>query len=179
MKQRALFFLCVVFGCAGFAVAQGKTVTNADLEKFKHKRVQAEQGLKDYYAKLGLSQEDVAKQEAADAKAREELSARLRASRLEQERIDVETRQREIEGAGTTFNVVVPNDNYGYPGYFTNTNPYFGRRGRWVRPTRYPIVWRADGMGVIYEPGSRPASIWTPRIEQRYPRAWYPARRPR
>jgi len=179
MRQRGLFFLCVLIGTAGLAAAQGKTVTNADLEKFKTKRLQADQELKQYYAKLGLSEEDVAKQEAANAKEREELSARLRASRLEQERLDAAARQQEFEAAGTTFNVVVPNDSLGYPGYFTNTNPYFGRRGRWVRPTRFPVIWRATPMGVIYEPGSRPASIYSPTIRYRYPPAWRSARRPR
>lgn len=177
MKQRLLFFLCVVFGCAGLAAAQGKTVTNADLEKFKQKRLQAEQDLKAYYAKLGLTEEDIAKQEAADAKSREELSARLRATRLEQERIDAEARQYEIEAAGTTVNVVVPNESYGYPGYFTHTNPYFGRRGRWVRPTRFPVTYRATPVGIIYEPGGRPASIYSPTIRQGQRPAWRPARR--
>jgi hypothetical protein len=179
MKQRVLFVLCVVLGCAAFVAAQGKTVTNADLEKFKTKRLQANQELKQYYAKLGFSEEDVAKQEAANAKEREELSARLRASRLEQERLNAEARQYDYEPAGTTINVVVPNDSLGYPGYFTNTNPYFGRRGRWVRPTRFPVTYRATPMGIIYEPGGRPASIYTPRIQQRQQPAWRPARRPR
>ena len=68
MKQRVLFFLCVMTALAGFAIAQGKVVTNTDLEKFKQKRVQAEKDLKEYYAKMGLSEGDIAKQEAADKK---------------------------------------------------------------------------------------------------------------
>lgn len=169
----------MVVGCAGFAGAQDRTVTNADLEKFKQKRLQAEQDLKAYYAKLGFTEEDIAKQDAANTKSREELSARIRATRLEQERLEAEARQYEIESAGTTINVVMPNENYGYPGYFTHTNPYFGRRGRWVRPTRFPVTYRATPVGVVYEPGSRPASIYSPTIQQRYPSAWRPARRPR
>lgn len=179
MKQRVLFFLCAMVALAGFANAQGKTVTNADLEKFKQKRLQADQELKLYYAKLGLSEEDVVKREAANAKEREELSARLRASRLEQERLDAEARQREIEAAGTPVNVVVPNGGYGYPGYFTYWNSYSRQRGRWNGQTRFPVIWRATPMGVIYEPGSLPASIWTPRIPQRQQPAWRPARQPR
>ncbi|MEO5857480.1 MAG: hypothetical protein ABIR33_00880 [Pyrinomonadaceae bacterium] len=179
MKQRVLFFLCVLVGCVGFAAAQGKTVTNADLEKFKQKRMQADQELKQYYAKLGLSEEDVAKQEAANAKDRAELSARLRALRLEEERLQSEARQREIEARGSTVNVVVPSDSLGYPGYFTNTNPYFGRRGRWVRPTRFPVTYRATPVGIIYEPGGRPASIYSPTIPQRQGPAWRTVRRPR
>ena len=179
MKQRVLFFLCVLVGYVGFAAAQSKTVTNADLEKFKQKRLQAEQGLKDYYAKLGLSEEDIAKQEAADAKAREELSARLRASRLEQERLDWEAHQREFEAAGTTVNVVVPNGGTGYPGYFTYGNSYSRQRGRWYRPTRFPVTYRATPVGIIYEPGGRPASIYSPTIPQRQRPAWRTSRWPR
>lgn len=179
MKQRALFFLCVMFAFAGLASAQGKSVTNADLEKFKEKRLQAEQGLKEYYAKLGMTEEDVAKKQAEETKAREELSARLRASRIEQERLDADARQREIEAAGSTVNVVVQSGGTSYPGIYTYSAPYYWHRGRWYRPSRYPVTWRATPMGIIYEPGSRPASIWTPRIEQRQQPAWRSARRPR
>lgn len=178
MKQGALFFLCSMLASAGFASAQGKAVTNSDLEKFKQKREQAEQGLREYYSKLGLSEEDVAKQAAADAKAREELSARLRANRLEQERIDAEARVRQAEAKPPAVNVVVQEPGYGYTGYFTHTNPYYGRRGRWVRPPRYPITWRATPMGVIYEPGSLPASIWTPRVLPRIGQIRQPPRNP-
>ena len=82
MVRRWLFSLCLVMLLSGLAAAQTKTVTNADLEKFRQKRVAGEKGLKAYYARQGMTEEDVAKKEAADAKAREELSARLRSERL-------------------------------------------------------------------------------------------------
>lgn len=179
MKQRVLFFLCVLVGCVGFAAAQSKTVTNVDLEKFKQKRLQAEQGLKEHYAKLGLSDEDVAKRDAANAKEREELSARLRASRLEQEMLDAEARQREIQAAGTSVNVIVPSGGYGYPGYFTYGSSYYRQRGHWNSQPRFPVIWRATPMGVIYEPGGRPASIYSPTIPQRQRPAWRTSRWPR
>ena len=169
----------MVFGCVGFADAQAKTVTNADLEKFKQKRIQAEEGLKNYYQKLGLTEEDVAKKQADENKAREELSARLRASRLEQERLEAEARQREAEANATPVTVIVEAQGGVNPGYYTYSSPYYRRGGRWYRPSRYPITWRATPMGVIYEPGGLPASIWTPRIPQRQQPAWRPARQPR
>jgi hypothetical protein len=175
MKQRALFFLCTMIALAGFASAQGKTVTNADLEKFKQKRVQGEKDLKEHYAKLGLTEEDVAKREAEEAKEREELSARLRSSRLEQERIANEFRQR--EEAAAPVNVVVTNGNPGYSGYYLYGNQFYPIRGAWRRPPGSQIRWPATPMGIIYEPGSLPSAIWSPRVQQRRQPGWRPARR--
>lgn len=177
MKQRVLFFLCAMVALAGFANAQGKTVTNADLEKFKQKRVQAEKDLKEYYAKMGLTEEDVAKQYAAETKEREDLSARLRASRLEQERIAAEARAR--EEAAAQVNVVVANSIPNYSGYYLYGNHLYPIRGPWRRPFGSRVQWRATPMGVVYEPGSLPSSIWSPRIQQRTRPAWRTARRPR
>ena len=175
MKQRVLFFLCAMLAFAAYVDAQGKTVTNADLDKFKQKRLQAEKDLKEYYAKIGLTSEEVAKREAADDKEREELSARLRASRLEQERIEAEIRQR--EEAVVPVNVVVTNGIPDYSGYYLYGNRLFPNRG----PRRFgsQVRWRATPMGIVYEPGSLPSAIWSPPIQQRTRPAWRPARRPR
>lgn len=175
MKQRVLFFLCAMVAFAGFASAQGKTVTNADLDKFKQKRLQAEKDLKDYYAKIGLTAEDVAKQEAAEAKEREELSARLRASRLEQERIANEARMREEVAA--PVNVVLTNGIPDYSGYYLYGNRLYPNRGH--RRFGSQVRWRATPMGIVYEPGSLPSSIWSPPVQQRTQPAWRTARRPR
>ncbi len=179
MKQRVLFFLCALIGCVGFAAAQAKTVTNADLDKFKQRRLQAEQDLKEYYAKIGLSEGDVLKKQAEDAKAREDLTSRLRASRLEQERIDAESRRLAADSVGAPVTVVVDAQGNSYPGYYTYSAPYYRRGGRWYRPSRYPITYRATPMGIIYEPGNRPASIYSPLIPQRPQPAWRTVRRPR
>jgi septal ring factor EnvC (AmiA/AmiB activator) len=177
MKHRVLFFLCAMVAFAGFANAQGKTVTNADLDKFKQKRLQAEKDLKEYYAKIGLTPEDVAKQEAAEAKEREELSARLRASRLEQERIAAEIRER--EEAVAPVNVVVTNGIPDYSGYYLYGNRLFPNRGPWNRRFGSQVRWRATPMGIVYEPGSLPSSIWSPPVQQRTQPAWRASRRPR
>lgn len=176
MRQRVLLFLCAMVAFAGLANAQGKTVTNADLEKFKQKRIQGEKELKEYNAKLGLTEEDVAKQDAAKAKEREALSARLRASRIEQERIANEIRLR--EEAAARVNVVVTGGVPDYSGYYLYGNQLYPMRGSWRRPLA--SRWRATPMGVVYEPGSLPSSIWSPpRFQPRRQPAWRPARRPR
>jgi len=177
MKQRVLFFLCVMVASAGFANAQGKTVTNADLDKFKQKRLQAEKDLKEYYSKIGLTAEDLAKQGAAEAKERTELSARLRASRLEQERIANEARMR--EEAAAPVNVVVTNGIPDYSGYYLYGNRLFPNRGPWNRRFGSQVRWRATPMGIVYEPGSLPSSIWPPPVQHRTQPAWRTARRPR
>lgn len=177
MKRRVLFILCTVVASAGFAGAQGKTVTNADLEKFKQKRLQAEQDLKEYYAKIGLTEEEVTKREAAEAKERDELSARLRAARLEQERIEAEARAR--EEAAAPVNVLVADPTPNYSGYYLYGNTLYPIRGPWRRPFGSRVQWRATPMGIVYEPGSLPSSIWTPRFNQRTRPAWRSPRRPR
>jgi septal ring factor EnvC (AmiA/AmiB activator) len=177
MKQRVLFFLCSMVAFAGVANAQGKTVTNADLEKFKQKRVQAENDLRAYYAKLGLTQEDVANQEAAEAKEREELSARLRASRLEQERLAEEARRRDEAAAAASVNVVVTSGVPDYSGYYLYGNRLFPIRGPWGRPYGSRVQWRATPMGIVYEPGSLPSAIWSPRIQPRPRPVWRSSRR--
>lgn len=180
MKRRILFCLCVMAAFASFAFGQVKTVTNADLEKYKQKRIQADEGRKAYYAKIGLTEEEVAKRDAAETKAREELSARLRANRLEQERIDQEMRQREA-AAQQQVNVFVPQqqDPYFSGGYFVYGNRlYPSHRGR-NRHFGSGVQWRATPMGIVYEPGSLPSSIWGPPQVQRSRPAWRNARTPR
>ena len=157
MSRRSIFVLCFVMLLSGLAAAQAKTVTNADLQKFKEKRIQAEKGLKNYYAEMGLTEEEVAKRDAADAKAREELSARLRSERLEREWLERDRMEREMAAAPPQVNVYVPQQQerinqgyYGYPNPYYNY-PYFPNR--WPRNRRYETGprWRATPMGVIIE----------------------------
>ena len=47
MKRQIIFVFGLVFVFSGLSFGQGKTVTNADLEKFKQKRLAAEKELKE------------------------------------------------------------------------------------------------------------------------------------
>lgn len=162
--RRSIFVLCLLTLFSGFALGQAKTVTNADLEKFRQKREAGERSLRAHYAKQGLTPADVAKREAADAEAREALSARLRADRLERERLEQERMEREM--APPQVNVYVPQqerNGTGYFGYENQYNPYFPSYPNYYpygypRNRRYETTgprWRATPMGVIIEsPGT-------------------------
>ena len=161
MMRRSIFVLCFVTLISGYAAAQTKTVTNADLEKFRQKREAGERSLKAYYAKKGLTEAEVAKQQAADAKASEELSARLRSERLELEWLAHERAER--EAAPPQVNVYVPPQERNNTQYYVYENPYypyFPRRAPRNWGNRSNERWRATPGGMIYE-GRAPAQIPT------------------
>ena len=92
MKRGLFVVFCLMFLAVGFASAQTarKTVTNADLEKFRQKRLAAEKDYRDNYEKMGFpSPEELEKQHEQDRKDMSELSARI-----EKENYDREQQQR-------------------------------------------------------------------------------------
>lgn len=125
MKKRLLFIFCLVSGVGGIAFGQTRTVTNADLEGYKQKRLRAEKDLRENYAMLGFpSPEELQRQYDEDAKERDELSARLREARLERERIAAE-----LESARSAVDsyVYIPDDDYSYLGFYTGFYyPFYG-----------------------------------------------------
>lgn len=89
MKKIAVV-LCVVFSFTIVAGAQvaSKTVTNADLEKFRQKRTAAEQEYRETYAAKGLpSPEELKAQNEKRLRDVEELADKLRAEDLERQRL--------------------------------------------------------------------------------------------
>ncbi len=140
MKRSVLFLICFIFGATGFAFGQTKSVTNVDLEKFKQKRLQAEKDYRENYERLGLpSPEELDRRREQSQKENEELSARLRAERLERERIEAEQEairmnywnsqgQVVVEPTYSPFSssTYVPFENYGL-GYVYPYG-YYGRR---------------------------------------------------
>lgn len=82
MKKRWLFILLLSLFTANLTLAQTKTVTNADLEKFKQKRVQEETKYRKNYKRLGLSSpEEIEKQNEQRRREFEQLSDQLKAQR--------------------------------------------------------------------------------------------------
>ncbi|MFV0387918.1 MAG: cell envelope integrity protein TolA [Pyrinomonadaceae bacterium] len=79
-----------------FAVfAQTRVITNADLEKYRVKRLAAEKELRENYKAMGFkSPEEQAKQDEKDRKETEELAAKLRAERIAKE--DARAQQQEV-----------------------------------------------------------------------------------
>jgi hypothetical protein len=92
MIRRAFFVLCGI-GIAvvgGYAQAR-HSVTNMDLERYRQQRVSAERELREDYTKLGFaSPEEMARRNAESQQQMIDLSQRLKADRLERERVELE-----------------------------------------------------------------------------------------
>ncbi len=132
MKKQILLFVCFIFILASVASAQTRrTVTNADLEKFRQKRVQAEQDYRENYRKLGLpSPEELEKRREQNGKDLAELSGRLQKERMEREEKEQEEAYRQaqyqlyLRGYASQYNQGAYNENGYYPlGYFGS---YYG-----------------------------------------------------
>lgn len=81
MKKLCILILGLAFVVPVFA--QTKTVTNADLEKFRQQRLKAEKDLRERYAEMGFpSPEEREEQNARRQAELEEYSAQLREERL-------------------------------------------------------------------------------------------------
>ena len=165
MKKKLLFLVCLSFLTALSMSAQTKAVTNADLTKFRSQRLTAEKDLRENYERLGFpSPEELRERQEKNRIETEQLSAKLRTERFEREKLAAEIRRVEL----LRQSPLIPLRDY-YPtqtGRFYGgliSNGYYGFSLDRFRHRRYSgPAWRADASGVIYEPGSRPASIWTP-----------------
>ena len=89
MKERILLVLSLILTVAGFVSAQTparKTVTNADLEKFRQKRLQAEADYRANYKRLGMpSPEELEQREAERQRWLAEFAQKAEIERRENE----------------------------------------------------------------------------------------------
>ncbi len=180
----AIAFGCLLaFVCTGSA--QTRTVTNADLEKFREKRLDAEKDLRENYAKLGFpSPEELEKQNAQAEKERFALFEKLQAERLEREKLEIE-RQRvaaEFAKAERRLIVIEGQDDEGY--YFGYSSIAVGRQ-RIPWRSRFPFRgnfrgnngYRVGGGSVIYDSGySSSTRIGGAPVRQRPSTVWRPVR---
>jgi hypothetical protein len=91
MEKRILLFAILIFSAPVFAFAQTKTITNADLEAFRNKRLAAEKDLRENYAKLGFpSPQELEKQIEKSRLEREELAQRLREERVAEQQYEID-----------------------------------------------------------------------------------------
>jgi len=126
------------------AFSQVKTVTNADLEKHRHARLEAEKDYNRNYARYGFpSPEELEKQLDKNKTEREALSARLTSERLEQERVAaVLEAAQEMSRQAAAPDVTIINgsteyrDRWVYPNYTWNQPYYPPYRG--YRPRYFP-----------------------------------------
>ena len=139
MKIRFLFLVFIIFGAVILAAAQAKTVTNADLAKYKQERIKGETDLRENYAKLGFaSPEELERRREQSRIETERLSAKLRDERLERERIELQALSN-LAAANAyaranqqPFEPVLTD-----PGYFWSYQWSNGRRYRYRVPRQY------------------------------------------
>lgn len=135
MKKRFLFLAGFIFISAFSASAQNRTVTNADLEKFRQKRVQAEQDYRENYQKLGLpSPEELDRRREQNRKELAALSARLQIENAEREQRQREDEYRRAQILFLRGNYGQSNQGvYGGNGYYSSgysgAYPYYGYSG--------------------------------------------------
>lgn len=110
------------------AFAQTRTVTNADLEKYRQARVKAEREYRENYKRLGMpSPEELERREAERKRETAELSARLRAEQYERAQFDALRQQYEAVQRQNFYNNqtniqpnYIPNYGYAFPSYGFN-----------------------------------------------------------
>ena len=149
MKLRLFFVLVSIFLFAGLVSAQ-RTVTNADLDKYKDQRVRAESDLRENYARLGFpSPEELDRREAERAKVREDLANRLRQQEVEEARLLM---QYQMAAAAAQPRTIVVQTGNGYDDGFVNYGGFgyggygFGNRNRGgFRPVQQQSGYYAGG----------------------------------
>ena len=140
MKKIAAFFI-VVFSMANVAEGQraARSVTNAELARFRDRRVAAEQEYRDNYERLGMpSPEELDERRDRDLDARLELAEQLRQTRLEKERIEIDRARVGLDSDRLAFersmaDSQVSEQKYGYGGYYGGFYGGFGYPGFYGR----------------------------------------------
>lgn len=188
MRSKILMFLGIVFITANVASAQTarKTITNADLEKYRIEREKAEADYRANYEKRGMpSPEELEKRNEEDRLKRLELARQLAAENLQREQSNLMRRQIEAENSRQIYlnnSNVVPTDQFYSNSPLILGTPFYG--DRWRHRRNFPSVNgrfrrsvpvnRPDivvGGGMVY---SVPRSAASPRTNRigggRFPR---------
>lgn len=128
--MKILLFVCVLLSGLSVVSAQSKVVTNTDLDKYRTEREKAAAEYQANYAKRGMpSPEELDKRNERDRRESAELSARIRAERLERERRETENRIIGVLPQERIPEVVLVN---GYQTYVYPERYYPAGRGRRV-----------------------------------------------
>jgi hypothetical protein len=150
MKKQVFLVFGLMFIFSGLAFAQTKTVTNADLEKYRQKRLAAEKEYRENYREMGFpSPEELEKQNEESARERSELAQRLRAEKIAKQNQARQNSYYQNRQNSNQTRYPYPNPNfidygqyqtstYVYPNFFNrrffrNTNRRNVRRGNFFR----------------------------------------------
>ena len=170
MRSKITALMCFVLASVISLAAQTKSVTNADLEKYRQARLTAEREYRDNYEKLGMpSPEELDRRREQSLIETEKLSAKLRDEQLERDRLDAQRQQYESYNASPQ---VIYEQPYYDSGYFWSWGlGYGGRLGNrggigsgigdrkpWLRPTPYRQPGYFAG-GQFWPTGSRTPSL--------------------
>ncbi len=134
MARRSISVFCLIVLSGISALSQTRSVTNDDLERYKQSRLKAAREYRENYASLGLpSPEELDRLREQSRVETEALSAKLRAQRIEQERIEMEQQAAvQTEVPYYVYVPIPPGDPY-YSSFYSSG---FGRRYR--SPIRLP-----------------------------------------
>lgn len=133
------------------AFSQARTVTNADLEKYRQQRLKAEKDYNKNYEKMGFpSPAELQKQLDKSKTEREALSTRLTNERLEQERVAaVLAAAQEMARQAATPDVTIINPSTQYRDRWVY--PYYNWNQQYYQPYPYrgyqPPIYVQPGIG--------------------------------
>lgn len=158
MIRKGFFVFSLVLSAVVIVPAQGRSITNLDLETYRQQRIKAEADLRENYAKLGFSSPE--EMERRSEKSREEtakLAAKLRAERLERDRLAA---QREEAARLAVFYSFDRND----PLRADPAPVYFWQNGRrFQRPIKRAQTqegYFAGGQFWTTGPRTKPQPLW-------------------
>lgn len=141
--------MILIFSTSAFMFAQTRTITNADLESFRQKRLAAEKDLRENYEKLGFaSPQELERQIEQSRIEREELAARLELERERELQYEVEALRAQnyyLQSQNGTYIRSTRNYFYGFSPFFS-FNPRFRRKNtrhnNFLPPIRPPKLIR-------------------------------------
>lgn len=141
MRFSTAIFVFLIFAAAGSATAQRKTITNADLEKYRQARLTAEREYRENHVRLGMpSPEEL---ERRNEQSRQEL--REMAAEIRQEERDRAQMAYEASAAPSPIIIVSSDrDGYQYGGIAPAVVTDFYRYGRDRRRGNYRQPYRQD-----------------------------------
>lgn len=150
-KIAALMFF--IAATAISSMAQNKTITNADLEKYRQARLTAEREYRENYERLGMpSPAELERRREQSLVETERLSEKLRSAELERERLDV-LRDSYAQQAISYSQAPPQNQSYLPAYYWSYANKYRSLRPQYVYQQSGYI-----GGGTFWPTGSRTPS---------------------
>lgn len=181
MKKQITVFLGLILTLSSAVIAQTKTVTNSDLEKFRQKRLQSERQYRENYERLGFpSPEELERKRVEDEKKLIEYSRQLGIERIQREAAQAEAQnqalwmqnqylQSQVNASGYQSGgyVVGYSPNYGYYNYY---RPYRGSNNRLLYDSSNFQKYNPTFFNLQFPPARPPQRILSPRTRTNNPR---------